>query len=365
MKFNSDLDRFFGNRLRLSNDAEFKATVLAAEDFREAVRARVASLSLLRLSHMTFLTRGNREGRVYAAWVLGRLGQILGDPAGADSDELAALGYALRTVRSVDPAGAAQLEVPTLQLIGESRTILRAVPNSPTNDPGLCGRADRRARRGDGLRPRSTRPSRPNGRSAPSVWLCANSGIGACPRRPQPARGAGRPAGQCPDAQLIRARGTIFELFTILQHTTPGFAAGLIDALDGATVSDLVDKTIAAERSIGTLHLALRELDDRRMPDGRSQLEALQGLFGGAPTLKLVRARGTFFELFRILQYTTPGFAAGLIDALDAATVFDLVDKTIAAERSIGTLNFTFRELAIAACPMAAASSRRWRPLSA
>ena len=343
-RFNSDLDRFLGNRLRLSNDAEFKATVLAAEDFREAVRARVASLSLLRLSHMTFLTRGNREGRVYAAWVLGRLRQILADPAGADSDELAALGYALRTVGSVDPAGAAQLEVPTLQLIGASRTILELFrilqQTTPGFAAGLIDALD--AATVSDLVDKTIAAERPIGTLSLAFRELRD-------RRMPDGRGQLEALedllGSAPTLRLIRARGTIFELFTILQHTTPGFAAGLIDALDGATVSDLVDKTIAAERSIGTLHLALRELDDRRMPDGRSQLEALQGLLGGAPTLKLVRARGTFFELFRILQYTTPGFAAGLIDALDAATVFDLVDKTIAAERSIGTLNFTFREL--------------------
>jgi capsular polysaccharide biosynthesis protein len=153
--------------------------------------------------------------------------------------------------------------------------------------------------------------------------------------------------GGAPMLRLIRERGTIFELFMILEYTTPEFAAALIDALDEDAVADLIDKTIKAGRSIGTLNLALRELGGRPMPDGdgRTQLQALQGLIGGAPLLRLIRERGTIFELFKILEYTTPEFSAGLIGALNAAAVADLIDKTIKAERSTGTLNYTLREL--------------------
>ncbi|MGD0762567.1 MAG: hypothetical protein ABR929_05130 [Roseiarcus sp.] len=156
-----------------------------------------------------------------------------------------------------------------------------------------------------------------------------------------------KPANFAPMLRLIRERGTIFELFKILEYTTPEFAAGLIGALDHAAVADVVDKTIKAERSIGTLSLALRELSDRPMPagDSRTQLEALQEMIGGAPMLRLIRERGTIFELFKILEYTTPEFAAGLIGVLDEAAVADLVAKTIKAERSIGTLHLALREL--------------------
>ncbi len=147
--------------------------------------------------------------------------------------------------------------------------------------------------------------------------------------------------------RLIRANGTIFELFKILENSTPGFAAGLINALDPPTVVALIDKTIAEGRSIGTLSLALRELVERNMPepDGRTQLTALEGHLGGEPMLRLIRANGTIFELFKILENSTPGFAAGLINALDPPTVVALIDKTIAEERSIGTLSFSLREL--------------------
>jgi hypothetical protein len=146
--------------------------------------------------------------------------------------------------------------------------------------------------------------------------------------------------------RLIRTRGTIFELFMMLKSSTPSFAAGLIAALDREAVTELIDKTIAEGRSIGTLSLALRELVDRSMPDGRSQLEALEGLLAGSTMLRLIRTRGTIFELFMTLRYSTPSFAAGLIAALDQEAVTELIDKTIAEGRSIGTLSFTLRELA-------------------
>ena len=84
--------------------------------------------------------------------------------------------------------------------------------------------------------------------------------------------------GSAPVLRLIRTNGTIFELIIILQHITPGFAAGLINALDPPIVAALIDKTIAEGRSIGTLGLALRDLADRYMPepDQRTQLTALE-----------------------------------------------------------------------------------------
>ena len=154
--------------------------------------------------------------------------------------------------------------------------------------------------------------------------------------------------GGAPMLRLIRANGTILDLLRIMHHSTPSFAAGLIWALDRATVSTLIDKTIADHRSIGTLGLALRELAKRNMPapDGRTQLAALEAHLGGAPMLRLIRTNGTIFELFMILRYITPDFAAGLINALDPLTVSTLVDKTIADHRSIGTLDLALRDLA-------------------
>lgn len=61
--------------------------------------------------------------------------------------------------------------------------------------------------------------------------------------------------------------------------------------------------------------------------------------------VRLIEANGTVFELFSIIQNASPVLAKGLIAALDEARVDTLIAKTIAAGRSIGTLNFTLRKL--------------------
>jgi hypothetical protein len=142
--------------------------------------------------------------------------------------------------------------------------------------------------------------------------------------------------------ELIASHGTLFELFRGLQYASPSFRTALLAALDEPTATDLVDRTIAAGRSIGTLHLTLRELDDK----DHEALEALESRIGAARFLGLIVANGTLFELFMVLKHASPSFRFALVDALDAPTAAALVDRTIAAGRSIGTLNFTLRELA-------------------
>jgi hypothetical protein len=110
--------------------------------------------------------------------------------------------------------------------------------------------------------------------------------------------------------RLIQERGTIFELFRILQYTTPEFAAGLIGALDSGAVATLVDKTIKAGRSIGTLNFALRELADRPMPSGddRTQQDALQRLLGEKSFWRLVEGAGDLNDLAYLLKDLSEGF---------------------------------------------------------
>ena len=143
--------------------------------------------------------------------------------------------------------------------------------------------------------------------------------------------------------QLIEANGTVCELFMIAAHASPALARGLIEALDEARVERLIQKTIAAGRSIGTLNLALRGL---RMSKETAALgEVLEQKIGPARFLRLIEANGTVCELFMIIQYASPALARGLIEALDEARVERLIQKTIAAGRSIGTLHFALREL--------------------
>ena len=140
---------------------------------------------------------------------------------------------------------------------------------------------------------------------------------------------------------LIVSAGTIFELFMVLRHSSSSMTAELIGALDEETLDVLIKKTIIAGRSIATLDLALRELKET---DARL-LEQLEVKIGARRYLHLIVSNGTVFELFRLIQHSSSSMTAELIGALDGETVSNLIEKTIASGRSIGTLSFTLRHL--------------------
>src|SRR5258708_4198 len=141
--------------------------------------------------------------------------------------------------------------------------------------------------------------------------------------------------------RLIRANGTLLELFRMLQYVTLDFAQTINSVLDEEAVEELCGKTINAGRSLGSLHLALREL---RTTD-ETLLKSLEQKIGAERLLHLIRANGTLLELFRMLQYVTLDFARAIITALDEEAVEELCSKTINTGRSIGTLNLALREL--------------------
>ncbi|HEU4432974.1 MAG TPA: hypothetical protein VFR51_06225, partial [Pyrinomonadaceae bacterium] len=140
---------------------------------------------------------------------------------------------------------------------------------------------------------------------------------------------------------IIRAAGTLFEFLKLLENTMPGFRTRLFDYFTPEQAKTLIDKTIAAGRSIGTVGLAMRELADAD-PDALARLEQAIGAPG---FVRLILANGTLFELFGTLQYASPTFRSALLDELTPTHAEVLIDKTIAAGRSIGTLTFAMREL--------------------
>ena len=72
-------------------------------------------------------------------------------------------------------------------------------------------------------------------------------------------------------------------------------------------------------------------------------LEDLQDKIGAERFLALIAANGTLFELFRLLQRSTPAFARALLDALEEPRVRALYDRTVETGRSIGTFAFTLK----------------------
>ena len=141
--------------------------------------------------------------------------------------------------------------------------------------------------------------------------------------------------------RLIAANGTLFELFKILKRVTLPFREELLGQLDDTAAGALVDKTIAAGRSIGTLGLVMRELREA----DPALLGCLEQAIGAGRVLRLIVANGTLFELFRILEYATPTFREALLDELDATAAGALVDRTIDPGRSISTLHLAMRQL--------------------
>ncbi|GAB6042871.1 hypothetical protein [Endothiovibrio diazotrophicus] len=141
--------------------------------------------------------------------------------------------------------------------------------------------------------------------------------------------------------RLIGGNGTLFELFKVLEHSTHSFRTELLDGLSPERARSLVEKTIAAGRSIGTLPLAMRELGNA----DPALLGRLERAVGAANFLRLIDGNGTLFELFKVLENSTPSFRTELLDGLSPERARSLVEKSIAAGRSIGTLDLTMREL--------------------
>jgi Glu-tRNA(Gln) amidotransferase subunit E-like FAD-binding protein len=146
----------------------------------------------------------------------------------------------------------------------------------------------------------------------------------------------------------IRQSCYIFELFSLLQHSSPSRAGALIGALESSDIDALVDKTVEQHRSVGTLNMALRDLGKKTVEiDGTEQnlLTELEQIVTVRHLRKLIVNNGTVLELFRLLQYSSPSRAGALIGALESPDIDALVDKTVEQHRSVGTLDMALRDL--------------------
>lgn len=141
--------------------------------------------------------------------------------------------------------------------------------------------------------------------------------------------------------RLIKSAGTIFELFRLIQYSSLRMAAQVIETLDDKTLDILIKRTVATDRSIGTLSLTLWELK-RNDPE---QLKKLEQRISAERYLYLITGTGTFIELFNIIEHSSRGMAAQLIQTLNDQNVNDLVEKTLAAGRPLGSLAFCLKQL--------------------
>jgi DNA polymerase III delta prime subunit/uncharacterized protein YoaH (UPF0181 family) len=144
-------------------------------------------------------------------------------------------------------------------------------------------------------------------------------------------------------SKLIQAKGTLVELFRVLQYASPDFTRGILNALDEGHVAELMRNTVSAGCSIGTMNFALREL--HRSDETTALARALESKVGLERLLDLIEANGTLFELFRFVQFSSIDFSAAMINALSEARIETLIDKTITSGRSIGTFHLALRDL--------------------
>ena len=110
----------------------------------------------------------------------------------------------------------------------------------------------------------------------------------------------------------------MFELFHILKYATPTFRKQLLGHLDEVSVGELVDKTIAAGRSIESFHHTLRQLSQHL--GQRDQIEKLLGIDGW--WLLLIRV-GTLNSLIQITRAMSREFRRAMVEASSDLSVAD------------------------------------------
>ncbi len=352
-QWDRELHQFLRGRLRLADDLSLKQAVLADSALLERLAAQQRSIPLPTLSLMTFLARGVPVSLPYATWLSDAIEQLVLTPEVADHGSIGLIGLALRNLGLLGGGFLEDLEAKVgpermLRLLEARGTLLELFRTLQYSTSAFA------AKLLDALDPAQVEHligrTIAEGRSIGTLNLALRE-LGSRPL----ADGSGltqlealeAKLGAQPMMRLLKARGTLLELFKTLEHSTPAFAAELVEALNPARVEHLIGRTIAEGRSIGTLHLALRELGSRPLADGSglTQLEALEVKLGAQPMMRLIEARGTLFELFKTLEHSTPAFAAELVEALNPAQVEHLIGRTIAEGRSIGTLNLALRKL--------------------
>jgi len=98
--------------------------------------------------------------------------------------------------------------------------------------------------------------------------------------------------------KLIVNNGTVFELFSLLRHSSPSRAGALIDTLESTDIDALVDKTIEQQRSVESLHWTLNGLI--RYPE---LLEKLLKLLSPQIFARLIVRAGTLNSLMLISSH--------------------------------------------------------------
>ncbi len=145
--------------------------------------------------------------------------------------------------------------------------------------------------------------------------------------------------------KLLEKQGTIMVLARLMEYSTSEMREELSGLLvRNAELSEkLVEKTVQKGRSIGTLHLSLRDLKK----ESEEVLEAFERAVGISGYEKLLEKQGTIMVLARLMECSTPEMRKELSGLLvrNAKLAEELVEKTVQKGRSIGTLHLSLRDL--------------------
>jgi hypothetical protein len=347
-RFQADLETLLSGRLTLSKrniDIQIKRAVLTNPMTRAHLGATLASCSFTLLARCLDTLQAAAAPEAipdYADMLEDRFRLLLAQgPSGADPLGVETLGIGLRALAQHAPAAFETLahehnagEFPSLiahqgTLIGLLR-LLNAIP--PAFRSTVLQQMDVDTARALVNRTIESRTS--IGTLNLHIRTLGQDGIENVARLE-------RLIGPVDFMRLIVANGTIFELFSALHYVTDDFRTTLLKQLDDTTVRALVEKTIQTGRSIGTLNLALRKM---RTADP-IVLAQFEQCIGAPRFLQLIESNGTLIELFMILKYATTEFRKVLLDQVDSTLICQLIDKSIEAGQSVGTLNLAMREL--------------------
>ncbi len=139
--------------------------------------------------------------------------------------------------------------------------------------------------------------------------------------------------------RLIRANGTVFELFMVLDYATSGFRTALLEQLTSEQAEALINKTVAEARSIEALHFTLRSLSA-----SSDQLTRLEELVGVAGWWRLLIACGNLNSVWQITLAMSSDFREQVIAAATKLSIPDWC-VIIASGLFLNACEFTTNEL--------------------
>ena len=141
---------------------------------------------------------------------------------------------------------------------------------------------------------------------------------------------------------------SLIDLAFVLSNLSPFRAFELINGLTPQNIDVVFSRNLEQKSSIGLLNQALSFLRNQTVEIEGNELNLLSEVekkVTAKHLLQLIVNNGTIYDLFRLLERLSSIRAGELIKVVGSSDIDLLVNKTIEQERSVGTLDFTLRDL--------------------